>query len=211
MTAAVNYIEPIHHPEDLWTFGETSGFHNGYDAWREIRKGIDASGPLSDEQKVELQKRAAYALQHLDADGYVAFCQRVEEYRRDHPASDIFPDFPRFETARERYPAALKSLDKKLDLLDKYKTPTILLTGALAFVGGAIGVGNLADSGIDNAYLNHIVTAAGSLVAGILGSGAAGVSYLVTDSWLGDQKRKIGEKTKEDLVAKVRSYLANHQ
>ncbi len=211
MTAAVNYLEVIPRAEDEWTHLKTSDLSKGHDAWRGIWEGIDTTNLLSGEQEVELQKRAAYALRHLNADGYVAFCLLAKGYRRDHPASDVFPDFPLFETARERYPAELESLDKKLDLLNKYNTSVIFITGALAFVGGAIGVGSLADSGIDNTYLNHIVTAAGSVVSGLLGGGAAGVGYLLTRDWLGDQKRKIGERTKGDLVAKVNSYLANHQ
>lgn len=210
MTATISYLESVPRAEELWALGDTPGFHDGYDAWRSLWAGLNSKNPLSDDQQVELRKRAVHALRHLDADGYVAFCQRVQGYVEDHPASDVFSDIPRFKTAQECYPAELDSLEKKVALLDKYKTPAIFITGALGFFGGAIGIGTLADSGIDNTYLNHVITAAGSLVSGIVGSGLTGLGFLFTGDYLDTQKQKIGEKTKEDLIAKVQLYLAHH-
>ena len=157
-----------------------------------------------------LEREAVKILRKLDPEGYVYFCRDVTNYVKLHPDYKVFTDFPGIELARDRFPTELKSLDTRISALNNVGPLASLVVGALAFVGGAIGAGNMADSAVESQNLSYVLAAAAGVVSAFFGAGMAYKGFSMAGNRLIDKKFELGEKMKLDLIERVEHYLQTH-
>ncbi len=205
----------------------------GYDAWQQMWDKLDFTSQtrLTDEQKGTLEAKVAGTLSQLESEDYASFCMHARGCAKTqdmyHHPGYIFSDLPIMADFRKRYEPQSTFFREKGRRMDDKQDSLFALGGLAAFAVGAVEAGvageylgntarlkNVADAlhyPSLAAHAERLVTAAGAVVAGMVGIGVVYAVINIYKHRIDAQETKVEEKMNREFISQVQEYIQRHK